>query len=103
MQNLDYKAKKESEGKLFYELDWEFITQMAERMNTYKGDKYERWNWKKPTDLEGLKQATFRHMLEVMKDNYSDDQREYGHLEALACNVMMINHELKRINIEKVY
>ena len=30
-------AYKETEGKLFYELDFEFITQMAERMASNKG------------------------------------------------------------------
>ena len=38
-----YKAYKEKEGKLFYELDWDFITQMAERMASNKG-KYEPYN-----------------------------------------------------------
>ena len=39
-------AYKETEGKLFYELDFEFITQMAERMASNKG-KYE----KRPEDV----------------------------------------------------
>lgn len=87
------KGIKESEGKLFYELDWNFITQMAERMSS--SDKYPVFNWKKPMDVEELKQALFRHVLEVMKGNYEDDGREMGHLEAIATNAQLINYQLK--------
>jgi hypothetical protein len=93
------EAYKETEGKLFYELDWGFITQMAERMAANKKEgKYELFNWKKPMTPEGiehLKQATLRHLLEVLQGNYEDDGREFGHLESLADNVMMINYQLK--------
>lgn len=86
---------KQSEGKLNYELDFEFITQMAERMAQNKG-KYEPYNWKKPIPVEGLKQALFRHVMDYMaNDNTLDDGREYGHLESIALNVMMINYQLK--------
>ena len=86
---------KESKGKLFYELDFNFITQMAQRMQHYKKDKYAPYNWKNPTNVEDLKQATFRHMIAVMNGEYEDDGREFGHLEAIADNVMMINYQLK--------
>lgn len=86
---------KEEEGKLFYELDWEFLTQMAERMQSNKSGKYEKWNWMKPIEPEKLTQPMFRHVLEIMKGNYADDNRPYGHLEALACNAMMLNRTLK--------
>ena len=85
---------KETEGKLNYELDWEFIQQLAERMNQNKG-KYEPYNWTKPMDVEKLKQSLFRHVIEVMKGNYLDDGREFGHLESIALNAMMINYQLK--------
>lgn len=92
-------AYKETEGKLFYELDWGFITQMAERMATNKKEsKYSLWNWKKPMTPEGiesLKQATLRHLIEVMECKYEDDGREFGHLEAIADNMMMLNYQLK--------
>jgi len=97
----DLKPKegyKESSGKLFYEIDWSFVTAMAERMASNKG-KYEPFNWKKPMDIEPLKQATARHFIEVMQGNYSDDGREYGHLEAIACNMMLIMHQLKLKNV----
>jgi hypothetical protein len=93
------EAYKETEGKLFYELDWGFITQMAERMASNKKEgKYELFNWKKPMTIEGiehLKQATLRHLLEILQGRYEDDGREFGHLESLADNVMMINYQLK--------
>ena len=85
---------KESDGKLNYELDWEFIQQLAKRMSQNKG-KYEPYNWTKTMDVEKLKQSLFRHVIEVMKGNYSDDGREFGHLESVALNAMMINYQLK--------
>ena len=91
-------AYKETEGKLFYELDFEFITQMAERMASNKG-KYEPYNWQKLDNIEDLKQSLFRHVLEVMKDNYQDDNRAKGHLEAVAINAMFINYQLNRNDV----
>ena len=86
---------KESNDKLEYELDWDFIKQVAERMATNKG-KYSAYNWKKSMDIEKLKQSLFRHVIEVMNGNYQDEEREYGHLEALVCNAMFINYQLKK-------
>ena len=88
-------AYKETEGKLHYELDFEFITQMAERMASNKG-KYEPYNWQKLDNVADLKQSLFRHVLEIMNGNYEDDNREFGHLEAVAINAMFINYQLKR-------
>ena len=85
---------KETEGKLNYELDWGFIQQMAERMNQNKG-KYKPYNWRRPMEIEKLKQSLFRHVIEVMKGNYSDDGREFGHFESIALNSMMRNYQLK--------
>ena len=86
---------KESEGKLFYEIDWEFIELMATRMAQNKGDKYPRFNWKIKLDLEELNQALIRHFIEVQKGNYKDNDEPYGHLTALACNAMMMVYQLK--------
>ena len=91
-------AYKETEGKLFYELDFKFIKQMAERMASNKG-KYEPYNWQKLDNIEDLKQSLFRHVLEVMNGNYEDDNREFGHLEAVAINAMFINYQLKRNDV----
>ena len=87
------KGIKESEGKLNYELDFEFISRMAEKMSLNKA-KYEPYNWKKPIDVELLKQSLFRHVIEIMKNNYEDDNRKFGHLESAALNCMMINYQL---------
>ena len=87
-------GKKETAGKLNYELDWEFIQQLAERMSQNKG-KYKPYNWMQPIDVEKLKQSLFRHVVEVMKGNYEDDGRAFGHLESISANIMMINYQLK--------
>ena len=94
-ETMEYlQGVKETEGKLNYELDWGFIQQMAERMSQNKG-KYKPYNWKRPMEIEKLKQSLFRHVVEVMKGNYSDDGREFGHWESIALNAMMINYQLK--------
>lgn len=92
------RAYKEVEGKLYYELDFEFITQVAERMKDNKG-KYDIFNWKRPmTDeaIDGLKQALFRHVIAVMKGEYEDDGRDMGHIESISANAMMLNYQLKQ-------
>lgn len=89
-------GKKESDGKLFYELDWEFIEAMAKRMEYSKKGKYPRFNWKKPMDVESLNQAAFRHMIEIMKGKYKDDGDDLGHLLGVACNMMMVYYQLKK-------
>ena len=85
---------KQTEGKLNYELDWGFIQQMAERMGQNKG-KYEPYNWTLKMDVEKLKQSLLRHVIEVMKGDYTDDNRQYGHLESIALNALFINYQLK--------
>jgi hypothetical protein len=92
--NLKELGTKQSEGKLNYELDFGFITQIAERMAQNK-NKYEPYNWKKPIDVELLKQALFRHVIAVMNGKYDDDGREFGHLESIALDAKMINYQLK--------
>ena len=97
----DETVYKETKGKLFYELDWPFITQMAQRMADNKKDgKYELFNWKKQPSqesIEGIKQAMFRHVLKIMEGEYEDDGKEYGHIEALANNAMILNYQLKNL------
>jgi hypothetical protein len=84
---------KESNKKLIYDIDFDYITKMAERMQLNR-DKYPVGNWQKQIDVESLKQALFRHCIEVMKGNYSDEQ-EFGHLVAMGCNAFMIIEQLK--------
>lgn len=87
-------GKKETEGKLFYEFDWEFIEAAAKRMQNNKG-KYEKFNWTKETSTEDLKQALNRHHIEVMKGNYKDGEEELGHVVSYFCNAMMLWHQLR--------
>lgn len=79
--------------KLDYEIDWDFITLLAQRMQKGK-EKYGPYSWHGPTDVEALKRAYFRHSLEVMKGNYLDDNQEYGHIGAAVANLMMIYYQL---------
>ncbi len=85
---------KETKDKLFYELDWSFIELMAKRMSDNKGEKYPKFNWHKPIDIDELKSAMARHFIEVQKGNYHDNG-EYGHITALACNAMMLIYQLR--------
>lgn len=85
---------KETKDKLIYDIDFSYITGMAERMQLNR-DKYPVGNWQKPIDISSLQQALFRHVMEIMKDNYSDEQ-DYGHLYAIGCNAFMILAQLKR-------
>jgi hypothetical protein len=85
-------GKKEANGKQEFELDWEFIESMAKRMAKNKV-KYGKDNWKRPMDIEALKQALFRHVLEVMKGNYNDEGK-LDHFDAIALNCMFIRYQL---------
>ena len=96
-EELTEEAYKETSNKLNYELDFNFITQLAERMAQNK-HKYEPYNWQKLDNVDELKQALFRHVLEVMKGNYEDDNRLFGHLESIALNCMFINYQLNKLN-----
>jgi len=86
--------KKESDNKLSYELDRPFITAMAKRMSRNKW-KYPPYNRQKPMDIEELKQALFRHTIEVMNWNYTDIE-DYDHLQAIALNAMFIYYQLTK-------
>lgn len=94
--NSDLKSGvKETDGKVDYsEIDWVFITQLAERMNSNK-DKYPPNNWKKSINIELLKQSLLRHVIAVMSGFYEDDGRICGHLESIALNAQFINYQLK--------
>ena len=87
---------KETKGKLYYELSWEFIEEMAKRMANNKSDKYPLYNWKKNIDIEDLKQAINRHHIEVMKGNYRDGSEILGHIVSYACNSMMLWEQLNK-------
>ncbi len=44
-------------------------------------------------DIEELKQALFRHTIEVMNGNYTDIE-DNDHLSAIACNAKFIYYQL---------
>lgn len=85
---------KENKDKLIYDIDFEYVTLMAERMQLNR-HKYPVGNWKKSLNVYELKQALFRHTIEIMKDNYNDEQK-FGHLVAIGCNAFMIIEQLKQ-------
>lgn len=91
---LPQQGIKETNSKLIYDIDFGYVKGMAERMQLNR-DKYPVGNWQKPIDVESLKQALFRHTIEVMQGNYSDEQR-FGHLYAIGCNAFMIIEQLKQ-------
>jgi len=83
---------KDENDKLFYEIDWEFVEKMAQRMKLNK-NKYSPYNWKNGENIEGIKQAVTRHFIEIQKGSYSDEQ-ELGHWIALGCNAMIAVYQL---------
>lgn len=87
---------KESDYKLSYELDRYFVEAIAKRMEQNKW-KYPPYNRQKPMDIEKLKQALFRHTIEVMKGNYTDIE-DYDHLQAISLNAMFIYYQLTHAN-----
>lgn len=96
-QRRTIQGIKETDKKLIYDIDFEYIKGMAERMQLNR-DKYPVGNWTKPIDIDALKQALFRHTIEIMQGNYSDEQK-FGHLYAIGCNAFMIINQLKNENI----
>ena len=96
---INKEPYKETEGKLYYELSWEFIEEMAKRMQYHKNGKYELYNWKNnPMTAKGIddmKQAINRHHIEVMKGNYDDGEEFLGHIVSYATNSMILWEQLK--------
>lgn len=99
VENKNQKPTKQTEGKLFWEMNWDYLQGVAKRMQANKGDKYEKFAWKKGVNVDEINQAILRHTVEIMKGNTMDDT-EYGHYEALCCNAMLAVHELKRLKNE---
>lgn len=91
------KPTKQSEGKLFYEIDWEFIEGMATRMALNKQNgKYDVFGWRdNGVDVSEMNQALVRHLIAILKGELQDDEQQYSHYYALACNSMLIINSLK--------
>jgi hypothetical protein len=89
---------KVTEGKLPYEIDWLFVKDMAERMFNNKG-KYEPYSWQKTEiNLQELKNGITRHFIEIQNNNFQDGDEPFGHILALACNMMILNYQLKHFH-----
>lgn len=89
---------KDINNKQHIEYNWDFLKDQMKRLGDYKienNGKYEFENWKKPIKIEELKKALFRHTLEIMNNNYLDDDNELGHLLAISLNSMFIYTQLK--------
>jgi len=89
------KGKKESEGKLHVEYNWDFLESQFRRMGRNK-IKYDEGNWTKPMDVNELKKALMRHTLEILKGNYEDDGDRLGHLSAIALNAMFLSYQIEK-------
>jgi len=88
---------KESENKVDYgELDWEYIDAITIRMA--KNTKYPPENWKKPMDIKELAKSAIRHARKILQPVEGDTETHLEHAEALGCNGMMINYQLKNYN-----
>lgn len=85
---------KITENKNHIEYDWEFLEAQMKRLEKNK-IKYDFENWKKPIKIKDLKDALFRHTIEIMKGNYNDENVELDHFPAIALNAMFIYHQLK--------
>jgi hypothetical protein len=110
-------AKKETEGKLFYELEGikesigktdyseinlEILDLMAERFTANK-HKYPKGNMKKPLNKISLVWAAFRHIRKMLQPIKNDPETFKEHLVAVLCNMSMIldQENLKHKKIEE--
>ena len=83
---------KETENKISYEeIDWDYIKQMALRMNQNKV-KYGKGNWQLPLPLETIEQALLRHVLAILNPDLLDSETRQQHLAAIGCNAMILNY-----------
>lgn len=90
-------AKKETEGKLNHEFDWDFIDGMGKKMAENKG-KYPPYNWMKELsdeDFNSLKHSIFRHWRKFIQPVEGDVETAEDHLFSIACNAMMVWYQLK--------
>lgn len=88
---------KDSMGKVSYrEINWDFVTAMAKRLNSNKiqfGGKYEPNNWKKDIDLNLIEDALVRHMIAFINGTDSEES-PIDHLVAIAVNCQIFHYHL---------
>lgn len=90
---------KESEGKIYYDLDWQLIQDLGELLFSNKvenGGKYNRENWKKDLNIKDLEDSLERHFMKY-KLGLVDEEHDLS----IVANIMMLRY-LKRLrNIKK--
>ena len=58
--------------------------------------KYTKDNWKRCTEIERYINALERHLIEVKKGNFIDDESGCSHLAHLSCNAMFLHYLTKK-------
>lgn len=87
------EGHKDLEGKLYYDIDWQIVQDLAKLLYTNKvenGGKYERGNWKNHLRIENLEDALDRHFIK-----YKIGETDEEHDLAIVANIMMLRY-LKR-------
>ena len=96
------KGIKDFQNKVSYqEIDWNFITAMAKRLNSNKvqfGGKYENNNWKLDIDLKEIQDALIRHFIALVQPNPEDSESSLDHLAAIGINCQILYFHLKKNN-----
>lgn len=72
------------------------------RVLTFGAKKYTKDNWKRCTEIERYINALERHLIEVKKGNFIDDESGCSHLAHLSCNAMFLHYLTKNKNKIKV-
>lgn len=87
---------KEHKGKISYqEIDWDFITAIAKRVNRNK-DKYGFNNWKNSMDLGLIQDAMLRHLISVINPDPEDPESVQDHLAAIGFNAQILYYHDKK-------
>lgn len=84
---------KFDQDKLSWEVDFEFLEEIAKRMEV--SSKYPPYNWHKPLEPNKILTAGFRHYTQLMKGDLEDDGQEFGHIFAVVTNLMMYYYQIK--------
>lgn len=87
--NLKSIPRKEDSNKTRYDLlSEEFIEEFAKVM-TLGSSKYTPYNWVGLED-ERVFSALMRHLMELKKGNFTDEESGLSHMAHVACNAMML-------------
>ena len=90
---------KDNKGKVSYqEVEPSFIEGIAKVMNFTKienGGKYKKFNYKEFNDIEEYNDAIQRHLIQIRKGDYLDNETKLSHYFHIAANAMMANYHLQ--------